>query len=656
MLYRLYRCLLLPRVVFPPAGAFAILRLLMITKSTKLAPILSRLAESGALYNHERIQHAYAFAKESYAHRLHWTGQTVLEHVLGTLEELVPFQPDEDTVVACLLHHVLSEKVLTLAELEEQFGHSVRSIVSGAHLLSHVTLEGRRRSIEDLRIMLLSVSDDIRILFVCLCDRANCLQFVKTIDPAMAKSLCQDVLQLFAPVAARLGIYSLKHKLESRAFPVVHPVDSKRIAEQMRRVHREHPQYLKKATLVLETFLAEQSIDARVDGREKQLFSIFHKMRSKSLTHVEDIHDLFALRVVVNTEEDCYRVLGLLHRLGRPLPHRFKDYIAFPKPNGYQSLHTTLAGLSGLPEGCFMEVQIRTERMHLEAQYGVAAHWSYKEAGATERAMEKVQLHSMLLSQQAIDSHDEQSFADHIFVLTPQGDIIELPEGATPLDFAFTVHTDLGLSFRSARVNGSIVPLDYELENGDVVEIQKHSVPHPSSQWMQMLKMGSSRSKLRRYLYAQNRPHLVAMGRTSVNIELQKRGLPKLTTDLSLLRNYDGRQLTMEQREDLLMKIGQGSDRVGALMQRLDQLHVQSQEPASTKKPIGRLQRKDALIGMEGGVPMPLRYAKCCHPQEWPHEDIAGNVNRSGEVMVHRKGCGMFANTNPERRVRLWWK
>ena len=635
--------------------------------SIQLAPVLDRLGESGASYDTSRLARAFTIAQSSFGDEPHWTGETVLSHTLGVLEQLSPFEPDEDTVVACLLHHVLEQQQMTLTELEEQFGSKVRSLVSGIHLLSHITLEGRRRSIEDLRIMLLSVSDDIRVLLVCFCDRAHCFKSIEKIDPARAKRLAQDVLQLFAPVAARLGIYSIKHELESFAFPVLYKHDSEHIAQQLDRIHIERPDFLQKSCTALEHFLDEQGIEAKVSSRQKYSYSIFQKMRRKSLTSIEDIYDLFALRVIVESEEDCYRVLGLLHRLGRPLPNRFKDYIAFPKPNGYQSLHTTLAGFADLPDNHFMEVQIRTTTMHREAQYGIAAHWSYKEDGATARAIENVQLHSMLINQESVEedggSDDSQSFADHIFVLTPRGEVIELPEGATPLDFAFQVHTDRGLSFRGAHVNGSIVSMDYQLENGDVVEIQKHSSPKPSTQWMQMLRMASSRSKLRRYLYAQERPQLISTGKEMVAAEFKKRGIAPLTTDLSILRLCDGESLNFSQREDVLMKIGQGSERAAALFPRLGLLTEQERgghedvpaKKAIEKKP-GRMQRKDSLIGIEGGISMPMRYAKCCGPQELPKESIAGNIAREGIVMVHRDQCRMYANTNPERRVKVWWK
>lgn len=623
--------------------------------------VLSRLAKDGTAFGSSRVQEVYEYAQECYKGSMHWSGQTTFEHTVGVLDVLAQFEPDEDTVIACLLYHVLHHKCLTLLELEERYGPKIRSLVSGIHLLSHVTLDGRRRSIEDLRLMLLSVSDDIRVLLVSFCDRAYCLRFIDRMDPERARRLCQDVLQIFAPVAARLGIYTLKHELENRAFPVLYPSDAERIREQLGDIHREHPEFLKGAADALRQFLQKQGIDANVQGREKHIYSIFQKMHRKSLTSIRDIYDLFALRVIVRTPEECYRVLGMLHGVGRPLGNRFKDYIAFPKPNGYQSLHTTLTSVEGMPEGTSVEVQIRTEDMDREARFGVAAHWSYKEYGATKNALEKVQLHAMLVGQEAVSDHSaETTFADHIFVLTPRGDIVELPEGATPLDFAFQVHTDLGLSFRSARVNGSIVPLDYELQNGDVVEIQKNSHPQISPKWMQMLKMASSRSKLKRYLYLQERDMHVAEGRELVNEELRKHGLSPLTTDLSLLKSCDGVSLTKDQREDILMKIGQGSEKAASLFSRIAGLRsrIAAREPAAEKRslhwslgPAGAR----ALVGMEENLRMPVRYAKCCKPQEWPRENIVGNISRPGAVVIHRESCRMCPGINPERRVKVWW-
>lgn len=624
----------------------------------QLAPILKKLTASGASYDASRLNAAYEVAQSFYKDAVHWTGELMIDHTLSVLRELIVFEPDEDTVIACLLHHVLDLEVMTLVELEEQFGAKVRTMVSGIHLLSHVTLEGRRRSIEDLRVMLLSVSDDVRILLVILCGRVHCLKHVDQMDTVQARKFAQDTAKLFAPVAARLGIYSLKHRLEDSIFPLLYPHESQQITRQLHHIHKQYPKFLLQAKTMLASFLKEQDIVADIETREKQPFSIFQKMHKKSLTSLESIYDLFALRVIVDTEEDCYRVLGLLHQLGRPVPNRFKDYIAFPKPNGYQSLHTTLSSLTGLPD-TFVEVQIRTATMNREANFGIAAHWSYKEHGATEAALQKVQLHALLASQESVDSEagDGTILADHIFVLTPHAEIIELPEGATPLDFAFQVHTDLGLSFRSARVNGSIVPLDYHLKNGDVVEVIKHKHPKPSPQWMQMLKMASSRTKLRRYLQEQDRPHLVSVGKDLMNAELKKRGLPLLTTDLSILRVCDGKTMSLVQREDLLMKVGQGAERASSVLPRLQALEDQHVFLEKSKaKTSGRLRGKDVSVVVEGGLKMPLRFAKCCSPNTGKREEIAGNISRMGAIMIHKKRCRMFVNTNPERRVKVWWR
>jgi|GEM_PF-71491 len=646
--------------ILRPVRGRAILRVLFMTIwSTTVAPLLRQLQESrGTPFNEARLESAYRLAEQLYLGKEHWTGVPLLAHSLGVLQVLAPFQPDEDTIIACLLQHALQSRRVAMDDLEEQFGPTVRALVSSIHLLSHVTMKDRRHSIEDLRLMLLSVSDDVRVVLVILCERCYALEHMANLSKEEKRHLCDDVLNLFAPVSARLGIHSLKQRLEGLSFPVLYPNDEERISEQMRRVHGTYGEFLHESAQTLMALLQEQGITAMVSGREKHPYSIFSKMRAKTVSQVEKIPDLFALRVVVSTEEECYRVLGLLHRMGRPVANRFKDYIAFPKPNGYRSLHTTIARLPGVPEGVFVEVQIRTHAMHREAEYGIAAHWSYKEGGAADRMIQRVQLHQVLTRQQALEhSEGNATLVDHIFVLTPKGDIIELPEGATPLDFAFQIHTDLGLGFRAARVNGSIVPLDYELENGDVVEVLTHRVPQPSTEWLQLLKMSSSRSRLKRYLYSLNRDGLIARGRELVNDELRKIHAPLLDTELSQLRRYDGRVLSFSEREDQLVKIGQGSEKVGALFLHADHLAALRSASSIMQTPhLPRLQRKDSVIEIEGGLRMPIRYAKCCKPQEGEKGRLIGSVNRRGEVTVHRATCGLLKNANPGRQIGVRWK
>lgn len=618
-----------------------------------------RIKDTSVSMNFERVRQAWDVAEKAYENQQHWTGVSTMEHVLGVLETLLPFQPDEESIIACLLHHVLQCKYLTVTELEQQFGSKIRELVSGVHLLSHVTLHDRRVSIDDLKLMLVTVSDDIRTILIVLCDRYTIVRSTPKMEPSMARRVSQDVLQLFAPVAARLGMYSLKHSMEAIAFPVCYAQDAESIAEQMVQLQKRHGNFLEQITGAVQEYLLEHGIQAKIEARQKQPYSVFRKMNQKSITHISDLYDFYALRVIVKDEPTCYQTLGLLHQMGRPVGNRFKDYIAFPKPNGYRSLHTTLAQIHGTStDGALVEVQVRTAEMHREANYGIAAHWMYKEGGKASQAALFIQLQDALSAQNSIADHN--ALADHIFVLTPRGDVVELPEGATPLDFAFHVHTDLGLSFRGARVNGSMVPMDYQLENGDLIEILKHKTPQPSSHWLQLLKMGSSRAKLKRFLYAQQRPELIARGRELLNEELRKHRYAPLDTSLSILRSYNGETLNVQEREDLLVKLGQGAERARMMLPKLEAL--QAQQDVSQKSEVtGKswdtgTDAKKAHLVIENGLQMPHRFAKCCQAEEWPRESLQGVVTRKGKIMVHRGSCGMLRNANPERKVRVWWE
>ncbi len=623
--------------------------------TSSVAPLLKGLNGPQSTFDEQRLRDAFHLAEQLYRGKEHWTHVPLLVHALGVTQLLAPFEPDEDTIIACLLQHALQSRQVSLSDIEEQFGAVVRRLVSGVHLLSHITLRERRNSVEDLRVMLLSVSDDVRVILIILCERCYALDHLCLVPIEEKRHNAQDVLNLYAPVAARLGIHTLKERLEGLAFPIVYPADADGVEDQLKQVKQQYGSFLSDASASLAGVLAEQGIDARVSGREKRPYSIFNKMRQKSVSHIDKLPDLFGLRVIVDSEEQCYQTLGLLHRMGVPIANRFKDYISFPKPNGYRSLHTTIAKIPGIPGGIFVEVQVRTADMHREAEFGVAAHWSYKEGGSTGQTMRRVQLSQVLTQQQALEEGDESdtTLADHIFVLTPRGDIVELPEGATPLDFAFQIHTELGIGFRAARVNGSIVALDYELENGDVVEILTHRFPKPSPEWLQLLKMASSRSRLKGYLYALHRDEYVVRGREILNEELRRLHVAPLDNELTLLKHYDGRALTFSEREDLLMKAGQGSEKVGSII-----LHVDALAAVRTLRSPPKVSQKKIRgdqVEVEGGMPMPLRFAKCCKANLGDHPEIIGCITRVGEVMVHRARCHMLKNANPERRVRVSW-
>lgn len=592
-------------------------------------------------------------AKRMYGEQMHWTGESLCTHVLGVLELSLPFNPDDTAITACLLHHALDTKLWTLDDIEHTYGEEVRSIISAAHLLSRVSMHERRIAVAELRMMFMTVSSDMRTVILVLCDLLRKLEFLSDMTLDMRRRLCRDILQLFAPVAARLGIYSLKQRLESKAFPVMYPIDAARIAEQAEHLEKQFGSFLPDAATLLVRHLADHGIPARVEARQKQPYSIFQKMDGKSVSHIEQLFDLYALRVIVSDDAMCYQTLGVLHRIAQPVANRFKDYIGFPKPNGYRSLHTTLAKLPGTPPTVVVEVQIRTEEMQREADFGIAAHWSYKQGGKKNVSYTS-SLQHVLLQQASDDTSIKTSFSDHIFVLTPKGDIVELPEGATPLDFAFGVHTDVGLCFKAARVNGAAVPIAHPLENGDIVEIIRRAEPKPSYNWLGVLKTASARSRLKRHLALADREGTIQLGREAINAELEKRNLPLLDPDLTILRSVDGMVLPLADRQELLFSVGRKAQTTSSLLRHVDALQGTAIDKKVVAPQIHSL--KDLRIAFDGGVPMPLRFALCCKADQDLASPISGVTGRDGIVRIHKKKCAMIRNANPGRNVSVRWE
>ncbi len=622
-----------------------------------------------------KVQRALETAEALYGDRtLSLMGnERLLDHVRGVTAILVDFLPDEDALCACILQHSLKQGGdFSMQSLTEQFGRGVRDLVSRVHLLSHLSTKDWRKSIDDMKIMLVSVSDDMRVLLIKLCIECYHVENLQRVKEPHRIGVCRDALQLFAPVAARLGIYALKYRLETRAFPVCYATDSEKISQQMKIMHGQHGEYLPKLMQTLRKFLDEEGMPVLdIMAREKHPYSMFQKMQRKSVTDIRKITDLIAIRVVVKSLPDCYQVLGLLHRIATPISHRFKDYISFPKPNGYQSLHTSLIGLPSAPKDAMIEVQIRTLEMHREAEFGIAAHWVYKEGKAVQRSIAGMQLGDTLMRQTAVrnqrDTEEgsmeltERKLVDHIYVLTPTGDIIELPEDGTPLDFAFSLHTELGLKFKAARVNGAIVPLGHKLENGDVVEIITHREPRPTLQWLDELATSSARAKLKAYFSSHNRPQFIIRGRDVLNAELRTRRMPPLDGELSALKKFDGKSLTMREREDLLVKLGMGSIRTSSVFRHISEQSVPPKLNRTSAKTVKAKIRPGLTreIGDEHGRPliMPYRFAKCCNPgtvKPRP-EEIAGFITRLGHVSIHKDDCGMMRSANKERRIDVTW-
>ncbi|MEQ1849334.1 MAG: HD domain-containing protein [Candidatus Peribacteraceae bacterium] len=618
--------------------------------------------------NEARLKKAWEYARRHYGDRGRelTTSTSLIQSAEESTLLLSKICKDEDAIIASLLQFVLRTPDGSLEDIGKEFGRPVRDLVSRVHLLSHLYVTDWRKSVEDMKLMLVSVSDDMRVLLITLSAVTALLEHVQELRHEHRTRICKQSLQLFAPVAARLGIYVLKYQLEKRAFPVCYPTDAEHIGRQLAMIHEESGGFLAKTSHSIRDFLSEQGIRCEVMAREKQPYSIFLKMHSRSINTLEKIVDLFAIRVIVPSVEDCYQALGLLHRVATPVSGRFKDYISFPKPNGYRSLHTCVLGLPGAPRTAMVEVQIRTNTMHREAEFGIAAHWMYKESSDGEKVLEaagKLGFSEMLLKQSvgqkkgtSVGTPISATLVDNIYVLTPQGDIIELPEGGTPLDFAFMVHTDLGLKFKGAKVNGAIVPIATKLENGDVVEIITHKHPQPTLHWLKVVRTSSARTKLKAHFFAHNRGEYLTKGKTSLNRELTDRGLPVLDNDLSLFSTVDGRALALREREDIVVKVGMDALRASAALRGVPPEKRGASAKASTRKKV-RPATSAALVTVVGeSLPLPYRFAQCCAPEkEKARPEILGIVTRNGRITVHRNSCHVIKGVSPTRKLPMEW-
>lgn len=530
---------------------------------------------------------ALEFAQDAYDGRHHWSGYPLLLHTIARSRELLVFRPDVEVLAASILSHVLVEGVASPEEIEAQFSERTRSLLRDTHLL--LSLIDSQRPLSQSRLQQLLDTQPERGAVLCFLSEIALLleRDASAYQPEVQRKLAREALESCSPLAARFGVYSLKSRIENVAFPLSYPTDALKISDQMAQLKAIHRPFLERVSSEMYALLKEQGIEGSVMVREKQPYSIFQKMHTKSINSITELYDLYALRVVVESEAECYQVLGLLHRIGHPMVHRFKDYIAFPKPNGYRSLHTTLARLPHVPDGLYLEAQVRTQQMHQEAEYGIAAHWQYKEDPASPKRPHWGEILS--------DTNDEKPVAGQMYVLTPRGDIVELPEGATPLDFAFQVHTDLGLAYRAARVNGQHVPMSTALENGDIVEILTHSTPKPSQRWQNLLKTASARQRLRRYL------------EKKMLLPTQSSSKPKAPT------------------------------------------------PRPTPQIVPTVvQRKQEDV--HSPVPMPMQFARCCHPEQDGLGAIVGVVSKDHLLRVHRLQCTLLKYSNPSRHIPLSWK
>lgn len=637
-----------------------------------LHSLLDLIREQSPTANLRRIRYAFFVAEDAHAGQVRQSGEPYITHPLAVAQIVAELRMDEDSICAALLHDVLEDcPKYSAAQLTETFGETVVHIVEGVTKLKFKQQDAlterqmqaakSAQAAETLRKMLLAMASDMRVMVIKLADRLHNMRTLDHMAPEKRTRIANETMDIYAPLAARLGIWQVKWQLEDLAFKYLHPKEFQEITDLVSKKRDVREAELREAILQVKEKLESRGIlDAEVNGRPKHLYSIWNKIVRHGFKF-EEILDLLAMRIIVDSGPECYLALGIVHDLWVPIPQLFYDYIAKPKPNGYQSLHTKVVG----PHGDPLEIQIRTKEMHQIAEYGVAAHWAYKEGTAAQTSTGKfTQLRQQLFdwstdhttSSDFLRSLSTDLFSEQVFVFTPKGDVLDLPAGSTPIDFAFRVHSSLGLTVVGSKVNGQIVPLSNVLNNGDVVELITRSNAQPSLDWLEFTKSAHARSKLRGYFRKRNKQENASRGKEAIEKELRSQGLdPREFIGEDKLNNVLKTIPDCETVTDLLAKVGEGLMTVQAMVQKLRGLTPQ--QPTSDS-PIHTTKSREAdVMLVAGGVDnVMLRRGKCCEPL--PGEDVIGYVTRGKGIVIHRKLCSnviAFEQSEPERLTALAW-
>jgi len=605
------------------------------------------------------VTRAYRFSEASHQGQQRASGEPYLSHPLEVANLLVNFKMDVTTVTAGLLHDVLEDTTATKADLEREFGREIAELVDGVTKLGKLNFSSReQRQAENFRKMLVAMARDLRVLLIKLADRLHNMRTLQYLPPEKTRQIAQETLDIYAPLAHRLGMAKVKAELEDLALRTLEPqayLDlQKRVAK--RRLERETD--IAQVIAFLERKLSEVGIESQIRGRPKHFFSIWKKMHDQG-REFDEIYDLTAVRVVTNSVRDCYGALGVVHSLWKPVPGRFKDFIAMPKVNMYQSLHTTVIG----PKGDPVEIQIRTWEMHRIAEEGIAAHWLYKEKKAGKDRVDEslVWLRQLLETNQDVQDPQElmdavrvDLFPDEVYVFTPRGDVKALPEGATPLDFAYAVHTKVGERCVGAKVNGKLVPLRYTLKQGDIVEIVTSPNQHPSRDWLQIVKSSRARSKINQWLKVEERSRSITLGREFFEREVKKHHLNAAT----LLGSEELKKIVSDlgfpSTDDLMASIGYGKSSVHQLVNKLVPTTLPELVDRPRPAPAARAV-PDQGVRIRGVEDLLVRFAKCCTPL--PGDPIVGFITRGRGLTVHSRDCLTVAKSvlDRERLIEVEW-
>ncbi len=645
------------------------------------AIVSEHAADSAVEIDRRRVQDAFVFACEHHAAQRRKSGEDFIVHPVGVARICAGMRLDTETLCAALLHDTVEDTSASIEEVRERFGEEISSVVDGVTKLTGITFQSHDEAqAENYRKMMVAMATDVRVILIKLADRLHNMRTIDAMPKQKQMEKARETLEIYAPLAHRLGIHAIKWELEDLAFATLHPRKYQEIKGLVAQQRDDRERYVNEAGEYLARELQELGIQAQIAGRAKHFYSIYSKMTKKG-REFNEIYDLTAMRVIVDSVKDCYGTVGVIHSLWKPLPGRFKDFIAMPKFNMYQSLHTTIIG----PEGRPLEIQIRTQEMHEMAEFGVAAHWAYKQHAASggERGESLAPsedsklkwLRSMLDWQKDLSDPREfmetlrtDLFEDEVYVFTPKGEVKSLAAGATPLDFAYEVHTEIGHRCVGARVNGKIVPLHYELCSGDIVEILTAKRERgPSRDWLATVKTTRARNKIKQWFKAESRQDTEHSGRDLLQEHLRKQGLPAQKITGSALLADVIREVGYRKADDFYIALGAAKVSpklvVNKVMQRLKQGEAADGEAsASELLRVGRARRRPTKssgqygIKVEGVEDVMLRLAKCCRPV--PGDQIVGYISLGRGITIHRQDCpnALLLRKDPERFTTVAWE
>ncbi len=630
----------------------------------RLTNILEKVKGYHPRADTDLINKAYVYAARMHDGQMRKSGDAYFTHPVSVADIIADMRLDASSVCAALLHDVVEDCEVDVSDIETVFGDEVAFLVDGVTKLGKVNFASREdRQAESFRKMLVAMARDIRVLLVKLADRLDNMRTLDHMSPASQERIARETLEIYAPLAGRLGIQWLKAELEDLSFKYLEPESFQVLETQVKGVSKNTDQYMTDVTAKLQKMLVTRGFSVQVSGRRKHLYSLHRKMKASSIGF-EQVHDFVAFRVITESVADCYATLGVIHSEWTPVPGRFKDYIALPKSNMYQSLHTTVIG----PGNRRVEIQIRTHEMHRTAEFGIAAHWQYKEQTGgidPKDAARFVWLRQLMEFQKEVVDPEEfyesvkvDLFPDDVYVFTPKGDVKTFPRGATPVDFAYAVHSEVGHRCSGARVNGAIVPLRHKLQNGDVVEILTNKNHHPSKDWLEFVVTSRARSRIRTYLRAEERKDAVKLGKDLLEKELRKSGMSLSRFRKSKRAQEVFRRFRVGSEDELFARIGIGKLALPTVMEVItpsDDGERESLRPGFLERTVQRVAKasdKDG-IRIQGIDNMLVRFAHCCSPV--PGDPVTGWITRGRGVSVHRRGCPRVLELDPERRVQVTW-